>query len=602
MSILVYSEKNYTLQWKRLTTSMNTENLIFQKITENFIAFNEKCQQICTINSENNSWHNIQKYYDLLIEDYQKVIKHIHFDSEKMFTIYSEYLDNYSALLKNNLHYEDKRFKDELWHEHPLYHFISQSYLLLEKTIEQGWQAIEEIAPSHKEKVMFYTKQWLDFMAPSNFLFSNPHVLQQTIETQGDNLVRGLNNFFEDISGCPGKISLKMTDFEAFEIGKNIATTKGKIIFQNSLMQLIQYEPTTSKVYRKPLLIVPPWINKYYILDLSPQNSLVRWLVEQGYTVFMISWVNPNHTHADKNFEHYLSEGTLSALEVIQQTTGISSINAMGYCIGGTLLASTLAYLAAKKKTCIASATYLTTLLDFANPGSLGVFLDEKQFKFIKKYVKQQGFLDGFTLSQAFNLLRANDLIWSNFVKNYLHGDKPIPMDILYWNADYTNLPQKMLIFYLRHMYLDNKLIQSGEIRLLNTPIHLKKIKTPTYFLSAEQDHIAPWKSTYSGRLHHGGKTTFVLSGSGHIAGVINPPIKDKYYYYTNETYYPEAEEFLNNAQKNNGSWWTHWENWLSSHSGKKIAARMINNAPYSIIEDAPGSYVRVSKNIAFSK
>lgn len=483
----------------------------------------------------------------------------------------------------------DKRFRGDLWQTHPFYLWLHQCYLILCSQIERRLSSIKNLDPSTKKKLHFCTKQLLDALSPGHFVMTNPEVLQITLQTQGQNIIQGLDHFIEDIARTEGQFQISMTDLNAFTLGKNIATTKGRVIYQNTLMQLIQYEPQTKHVYKEPLLIIPPWINKYYVLDLNKEQSLVNWLVQKGYTVFMISWVNPDAHYAETQFEDYLLEGPLAALDVIFKIAGIVQIHAVGYCIGGTLLACLLSYLAYYGQSQkVLSGTYLTTLLDFSEPGDLSVFIDEQQINSLEKLMEKQGFLDGKTLGHLFNSLRANDLIWSYYIKHYLQGNVPLPMDVLFWNADSTNLPKAMHRFYLRNMYLENRLIQPGGIQLAGVPIDLKSVQIPVYFLSTEQDHIAPWKSTYAGMHLHSGPSTFVLGGSGHVLGVINAPGKNKYHFYTNKRKYRKPETFIKNAQRHLGSWWEHWEAWLRSQSGgQTVCQRKVKQG----IGSAPGTY-----------
>jgi polyhydroxyalkanoate synthase len=487
-----------------------------------------------------------------------------------------------------------KNFKDESWDNHPLFNFYKQIYLLSAEHIQEFVNDVEGFDAKTKRQIDFYTRQFIDAMSPRNFLLTNPRLIKKTIASRGRNLLKGLDNMLSDIEQGEQYLNIKMTDLDAFKVGENLAITPGKVIFQNDLMQLIQYEAQTGKVYQTPVLMIPAWINKYYIFDLTRENSLVNWLVEQGYTVFMISWVNPGKQHYATEFEDYLLSGSLAALDAIEQATGEKKINVIGYCLGGTLLACTLAYMAAKKDKRIKSATYLATLLDFSDPGDLGVFIDEKQIRLLENDMRTKGYLDGGAMSFTFNLLRANDLIWSYFIKNYLEGEEPFPFDLFYWNADAMNIPAKMHSFYLRGMYLQNLLIQPGAITLDGVPIDLGRIDIPVYFLSTARDHIAPWETTYAGTYLHSGPATFVLGGSGHVAGIINPPAKNKYGYYTNEEQPRQPTKWLETAQHHAGSWWPHWEKWLRRHSGKKVAPRTPGNGKLPVIEDAPGSYVKV--------
>jgi len=392
-----------------------------------------------------------------------------------------------------------------------------------------------------------------------------------------------------------GKLRIRMTDTEAFELGKNVATTPGKVVFQNDLIQLIQYEPTTKDQFKKPLLIVPPWINKYYILDLREKNSYVKWATDQGHTTFIMSWVNPDEKLGHKNFEDYLLEGSLAAIDAVEKATGEKEINMAGYCLGGTLLMSTLAYMAAKKDKRVASATFFTALIDFSQPGELGIFLDEDAVAGVEKRMAETGFLEGSEMAGTFNMLRANDLIWSFVVNNYLMGKDPFPFDLLYWNSDSTRMPATMHSFYLRNMYLGNKLRDPGGIELAGVKIDISKVKTPCYFISTIEDHIAPWKSTYMGAQIPSGPVKFVLGGSGHIAGIVNPPAANKYGYWTNDELPEAADDFLADATHNPGSWWTDWQQWITAHANgdKKVAARKPGDGGLKVIEDAPGTYVK---------
>ncbi|MGB1548212.1 MAG: PHA/PHB synthase family protein, partial [Alphaproteobacteria bacterium] len=409
-----------------------------------------------------------------------------------------------------------------------------------------------------------------------------------------ENLVRGLQNLLEDLESSKGQLQIMQTDPDAFKLGENIAATPGKVVYQDDLMQLIQYEPTTKQAYQRPLLIIPPWINKYYILDLREKNSFVRWALDKGHTVFMISWVNPDERYAGKAFEDYMYEGPLAAIDAIGKATGEKQVNVVGYCIGGTLLASTLAHLAAKKDHRVHSATFLTTMVDFEEPGELAVFIDEEQLADLEAKMAKRGYLEGSEMAKTFNMLRENDLIWSFVINNYLLGKEPFPFDLLYWNSDATRMPFKMHSFYLRNMYLENRLSKPGGITLGGTPIDLRKIKIPTYLLACREDHIAPWQSVYAATQLYGGPNRFVLSASGHVAGVVNPPDKKKYSFWTAEENPETAEAWLAEASATEGSWWTDWAKWIASQGGKKVEARLPGKGGLKAIEDAPGSYVKV--------
>ncbi len=489
---------------------------------------------------------------------------------------------------------DDRRFKDAAWNENFVFDFIKQSYLLAARWMQSNVKSVEGLDDKTAKKVDFYTRQFVDAMAPSNFLLTNPEVLRTTVESGGDNLLKGLNNLLNDLERGHGQLQIKMTDLEAFKIGQNIAVTPGKVVFQNDLMQLIQYTPTTEQVARRPLLIIPPWINKYYILDLRPTNSLVKWATDQGLTVFMISWVNPNEHLAQKTFEDYMLEGPLAALDAMAAATGEREANVIGYCLGGTLLASTLAYMAATGDTRFTSATYFATMVDFTEAGELSVFIDEAQLDALEERMNKAGYLDGRAMATTFNMLRANDLIWSFVVNNYLLGKDPFPFDLLYWNSDATRMPAAMHSFYLRNMYQENRLAQPGGITLKGVPIDLTRIKTPSFIMASREDHIAPWKSTYAATQLYGGPTKFVLAASGHIAGVVNPPAANKYCHWLNSRTPKNADLWLQNATQVAGSWWPEWLKWVSRFAGGKVPARQPGSGKLPALEDAPGAYVRV--------
>jgi polyhydroxyalkanoate synthase len=488
----------------------------------------------------------------------------------------------------------DRRFKDDAWKENEVFDFIKQSYLLSARYVQDVVSHVDGLDKKTAQKVDFYARQFCDAMSPSNFLLTNPEVLRRTAETGGENLLKGLNNLLGDLERGKGKLHIKMTDMDAFRVGDNIGVSPGKVVFQNDLMQLVQYNPATETVLKRPLLIGPPWINKFYILDLRPRNSFVRWAVSQGHTVFVISWVNPDERLAEKGFEDYMHEGYLAALDAIEKATGEREVNAIGYCLGGTLLASTLAYMAAKKDDRIKSATFFVALTDFEEAGELGVFIDEEQLTSLEEKMNKRGFLEGSEMATTFNMLRANDLIWSFVVSNYLLGNDPFPFDLLYWNADSTRMPARMHSFYLRKMYQENLLSKPGGIELSGVPIDLRKIKVPAYFLSTRDDHIAPWKSTYKGTQLLGGPKRFVLAASGHIAGVVNPPEGGKYSHWINDTLPPGPDDWFKGATEMAGSWWPDWHRWVSALGKEHVKARVPGDGKLKPIEDAPGSYVRV--------
>ena len=488
----------------------------------------------------------------------------------------------------------DRRFKDELWQDNEIFDFVKQSYLLSAHWIQNLVGGVSGMDEHTKRKVAFYTRQFVDAVAPSNFVMTNPEVLRATIESGGENLVRGLDHLLDDLERGKGRLAIRMTDEDAFRVGGNIAVTPGKVIFRNALMELIQYAPATDTVLEAPLLIVPPWINKYYILDLRPKNSFIKWAVAQGHTVFVISWVNPDWELADKSFGDYMTEGPLAALDAIARATGQTHVNAIGYCLGGTLLVSLLAIMAAKGDDRILSATLFTTMTDFSEPGELGVYIDEEQIAQLEKKMGEHGYLDGRDMAMSFNMLRANDLIWSFVVNNYLLGKEPFPFDLLYWNSDSTRMPAAMHGYYLRHMYLENRLIEPGGIELEGEPVDITRIKTPLYMLSTREDHIAPWKSTFALTRMVAGPVRYVLAASGHIAGVINPPEAEKYCFWTNGRKVKDPDAWLAGARQQPGSWWPDWHKWASRHGGKRVPARIPGEGGLPALDDAPGRYVKV--------
>ena len=488
----------------------------------------------------------------------------------------------------------DRRFKDAAWQESTLFDFIKQSYLLSARWLQSTITQVDGLDEKTARKVDFYTRQFVDAMAPSNFVLTNPEVLRETIDTKGQNLVNGLKHVLEDLDRGKGRLMIKMTDLDAFKVGGNIAVTPGKIVYQNDLIQLIQYEPSTEKVLRRPLLIIPPWINKYYILDLRPDNSFIRWAVAQGHTVFVISWVNPDEKLAAKKFDDYMLEGPLAALDAIEQATGEREANVIGYCLGGTLLAATLAYMAVKRDHRFKSATFFVTMVDFAEAGELSVFIDEEQLASLEERMRESGYLDGADMATTFNMLRANDLIWSFVVNNYLLGKEPFPFDLLYWNSDSTRMPAAMHAYYLRNMYQENKLIVPDALSLAGVPIDLRKVNTPSFLLSTKEDHIAPWKSTYAATQIYRGEVKFVLAASGHIAGVVNPPGRAKYGHWENSHLPKSPDEWLASATYVQESWWPAWQKWVAPYAGDEIPARRPGDGKLKPIEDAPGSYVSV--------
>ncbi|MDL0433479.1 class I poly(R)-hydroxyalkanoic acid synthase [Marinobacter sp. TBZ242] len=488
----------------------------------------------------------------------------------------------------------DHRFDDEAWQRNPIYYAIGQTYLINAQYMDRFTRDLEGLTDANRRQLEFLVRQYVNALAPTNFFITNPKAVRKCRQTWGLSVVQGLENFGRDLLRSRQLLNVSMTDEKAFEVGKNIATTPGKVIFQNRLFQLIQYEPTTDRVHQTPLLVVPPFINKYYIMELTERKSLVRWLVAQGHTVFMMSWVNPDASYRDTTFEDYVQEGVLAAMDAVQEATGEREINTIGYCVGGTLLATTLAHLKKVGDDRVKSSTFFATLLDFNDPGEIGVYLNERIVQALENYIDRIGYYDGRFIALSFSSLKENNLIWSYFVNNYLMGEPPLPFDLLYWNSDSTNLPAAMYRYYLREMYLNNKLREPGALTIAGTPIDLTDIDTPAMFVSAQQDHIALWKSTYSGFRLFSGEKHFVLGQSGHIAGIINPPESGKYGYYTNRSEEENPESWFDNADHHEGSWWPHWQDWVSRFQGEEVAPRVPGDNALDVIEDAPGSYVKV--------
>jgi polyhydroxyalkanoate synthase len=487
----------------------------------------------------------------------------------------------------------DARFADPDWSAHPMFDFVKQAYLIGTRWAESMVDGAEDLDPHTREKARFYVKQISGALSPSNFVATNPELLRETLAQNGDNLVRGMKMLAEDIEAGGGELKIRQSDAGSFEVGVNIATTPGKVIFRNEIIELIQYAPSTPDVLKRPLLIVPPWINKFYILDLNAEKSFIRWCVAQGLTVFCISWVNPDERHAAKDFESYMREGIFAALDAVEQATGEKSVTAIGYCVGGTLLGVTLAYMAATRDSRIESATFFTTQVDFSKAGELSVFVDEEQIRSVEEQMAARGYLDGARMAGAFNMLRPNDLIWSYAVNNYLKGKAPTPFDLLYWNSDSTRMPAANHSFYLRNCYLENKL-SKGEMRIAGKTLDLKDVTIPIYNLAAREDHIAPAPSVFLGSQCFGGPVDYVVAGSGHIAGVVNPPAKVKYQYWTGGPAKGRYEDWIGKAQEHPGSWWPHWFSWIEAQAPERLKARDPGAGKLKAIEDAPGSYVRM--------
>lgn len=487
----------------------------------------------------------------------------------------------------------DKRFAHRDWSENALFDYIKQSYLLTSGWVQDTVGRVGEMDPKERKKAAFYTRYFVEAMNPANFFALNPEVLEATVEQKGENLVRGLRMMLEDLERGKGRLLIRQTDMDAFEVGRNTAVSPGAVIWQNEMLQLIQYAPLTEKVHARPLLIVPPWINKYYVLDLNPKKSMVKWLVEQGHTVFMLSWVNPDSRHGKFSWEDYMFDGADAAIDKVLEETGEKSLHLASYCIGGTLAGTLLAWLGGTKDRRVASSTFFTAQLDFEDAGELQIFVDEHILQVVGEDM-EQGFMPADRMANAFNMLRANDLIWGYVVNNYLLGKDPFPFDLLYWNADSTAMPARVHRYYLEEFYIRNA-FAAGKLTVRGKPVRLSDIRGPVYHVATREDHIAPAASVYRGAKEMTrAEVRFALSGSGHIAGVVNPPALGKYQFWTNaDMSRAELADWLKGAEETPGSWWTDWDAWLSARSGRMVAARD-PGARLGVIEPAPGSYVKV--------
>ncbi|MCG2837728.1 class I poly(R)-hydroxyalkanoic acid synthase [Photobacterium sp. WH77] len=499
--------------------------------------------------------------------------------------------------------HDDKRFIDPAWQNEAFYNCIKQSYLLFSNKMKETIDSIEGLDDKAKERLNFFSRQAINALSPTNFITTNPELAKLTVETNGQNLIKGMELLHEDMQSSADVLKIRMTNGDAFQVGDNIANTPGQVIFKNDLFELIQYKPLTETVNATPVLIVPPFINKYYIMDLREKNSMARWLVEQGHTVFMISWRNPDATMQDVDFDTYVLEGALKALDVVESVSGENQIHTVGYCIGGTLLASALAYSSAKRmRNRVKSATFFTTILDFSQPGEIGAYINDPIISAIEAQNELKGYMDGRSLSVTFSLLRENSLYWNYYVNNYLKGNSPIDFDLLFWNGDSTNVAKACHSTLLRQFYLENKLMDPKGYKVGGVYIDLSKIKVPTYFISTQEDHIALWQGTYRGSKVLKGDSVFVLGESGHIAGIINHPDKNKYGFYTNDKAESDPEAWLAGATHHDGSWWQHWNTWLNGfNSEEQVSGRDIGNESFPPIGPAPGDYVKQTLPIEFS-
>ena len=490
----------------------------------------------------------------------------------------------------------DRRFNSPLWQEHPNFDLLSQSYLLFSQLVQNMVDVVEGVPDKVRYRIHFFTRQMINALSPSNFLWTNPEVIQQTVAEQGENLVRGMQVFHDDVMNSGKYLSIRMVNSDSFSLGKDLAYTPGAVVFENDIFQLLQYEATTENVYQTPILVVPPFINKYYVLDLREQNSLVNWLRQQGHTVFLMSWRNPNAEQKELTFADLITQGSVEALRVIEEITGEKEANCIGYCIGGTLLAATQAYYVAKRlKNHVKSATYMATIIDFENPGSLGVFINEPVISGLETLNNQLGYFDGRQLAVTFSLLRENTLYWNYYIENYLKGKEPSDFDILYWNSDGTNIPAKIHNFLLRNLYLNNELISPNAVKVNGVGLNLSRVKTPSFFIATQEDHIALWDTCFRGADYLGGESTLVLGESGHVAGIVNPPSRNKYGCYTNAAKFENTKQWLDGAEYHPESWWLRWQAWVTPYTGEQVPARNLGNAQYPSIEAAPGRYVLVN-------
>ena len=578
------------------------------EMTQAFIQMGMRLQKLMKMQKEVED-NDFLSHFSTILDFYQKTASKLTYNPEKIALATQDYMKGLATLGQEMVNFatttcttstlspvisssaNDRRFKSDLWQKNPYFDSLKQSYLLWNQWMRKTAEAVEGLDETENHKFDFYTRQITDFFAPTNFLWTNPQALQKIIDSKGKSFLKGMENLMNDLEQGQGDLDIKMVDPKAFELGKNIAITPGQIIFQNDLIQLIQYTPLTLKVHERPLLLIPPCINKYYIFDMRPYNSFTRWCLEQGLQVFVISWVNPDKDLAEKSFEDYIFEGVGEAVRVVQDVTQSSLINGLGFCIGGTFLSAYAAYKAAKKEPVFASVTYLATLFDFHKAGDLKVFIDEKQLNAIEKRIQEKGLMEGKVLARTFNLLRANDLIWWFVINNYLLGEDPAAFDLLYWNSDFTNLPAKMYIYYLREIFFKNRLMVPESLSLGDQAIDLSKIQLPSYIFSTREDHIAPWQAGYSGLHILKGQTKFVLGDSGHIAGVFNPPQAQKYRYWMSEQYSEDPESWLKQAHEHSGSWWVDWAQWIKPYLGKAIDKTSTFSLIYRPFEPAPGLF-----------
>lgn len=567
---------------------------VWKKLQEFYFGDNPVSQAVAKLNAE-----DLSKFYEALATNPMRLM-------ELQMKWWQGQMDIYKNIMLRSMGEDvapvvddlpgDRRFSNEAWKTDPNFDLLRQSYLLLTRNIQDMIDVVEGIPEQVRQRLHFYTRQMINAMSPGNFLWTNPEVLQQTKEENGENLRRGALLFRDDLVKSGQYLKIRMMKDRAFEVGKDLAYTAGKVVFKNEVFELIQYTPKGAEVYKTPLLIVPPFINKYYILDLKEKNSMVNWMLEQGHAVFLMSWRNPMKEQSHITFGDLITEGVMEAAKTIEDITGEKEVNAIGYCMGGTLLAATQAYYVGKRlKNRIKSATYMTTILNFEDPGELGVFINEPVISAIEALEQKIGYCDGRQLAVTFSLLRENSLYWNYYIENYLKGKEPGEFDILYWNGDGTNVTAPVHGFILRNLYLNNELVEDGKIKINGTGLYLSRVKTPNFFISTKEDHIALWDGTFKGATALGGESTLVLGESGHVAGIVNPPAKDKYGYYTNTAAFKDAEQWLEKAKHHKGSWWTYWQKWVSPYAGEKVPAYPMGSDKHKPLADAPGEYVKVT-------
>ena len=540
-------------------------------------------------------------YWGEMLQNPAKIIEHqIAYwgESVKHFVEAQQVLAQGQIAAPSDPNPEDKRFSHPMWQSHPYFNFLKQQYQINARAMEQALNDIGDLDPKERQRLNYFAHQIIDMMAPTNFLGTNPDALEKAVATEGQSLVDGLENLVADLEANGGELVVKLADDTAFELGENIATTPGHVVYRNRMMELIQYEPTTEKVHETPLIIFPPWINKFYIMDLKEKNSLIKWVVDQGYTLFVVSWINPDHSYADTGMDDYVQDGFLRAISEVKAITGQKQVNAVGYCIAGTTLSLTLALMKARKDKSVKSATFFTALTDFSDQGEFTPFLDEDFITAITEEVDKNGVLQSFLMARTFSYLRSNDLVYTPAIRNYMMGETPPAFDLLYWNGDGSNLPGRMAKEYLHGLCRDNRLADGG-FDLLGERLHLKNVDVPLISIACETDHIAAWRDIYRGVQQMGSKDkTFVVSESGHIAGIVNPPSKKKYGHYTNEDLTGAAQDWWDGAQFNEGSWWPHWHEWLKPRSGKMIPARDIGDSDHPLLCPAPGTYVKAKSKL----